>query len=206
MGRGNSKRSKTLQVKNRTRPVNIEPEAKTGLPRPFATDSKGGKYPVPFSNWGRVYSEDPVFSKFDAESLKAFVDSDFSICDTCGEKLGKNMVFGLQDTPSYPEETDGSSVAYVSGLPMHPRCALIAAAYCPHFKKWNEDNGPIFATAEASQVDFKNRLEAYLSNRPKEDYLGSLVGYFAQYNLDSFEGVYLEEIKRLAEEEKSELS
>lgn len=84
---------------------------------------------------------------------------------------------------------------------MHPRCALIAAAYCPHFKNWNEDDGPIFATAE--QVDFKDQLDMFMADTPEEDYIKGLVGYFAKYHLEDFEGVYLEEIKMLADEEKS---
>jgi len=73
----------------------------------------------------------------------ALLESNFQLCDICGDPVGKNVVYG------------GSAPANNSVGPsgMHPRCCLLALKFCPYFRGQEEPELLLSRTGPA--VDIK---------------------------------------------------
>jgi len=79
---------------------------------------------VPWLNWSEIRGKQ-IWTGFDPEALETLHQHDYLLCGICGEKLGKNKIYGQL----YGQTN------ITSGSGMHPACALLAWKYCPDLNR-----------------------------------------------------------------------
>lgn len=165
------------------------------MPRPmtsydskqYGAEFKRSQMPLTWMSWDS--SLGGAFSAFDGEAMVELMESKFTLCAVCGETMGETKIFGRLSNKGRG----------VSGSAMHPKCALIAFHYCPHFVKDMGTQSP-FIKVTTTGCGFAVDYSAFVDCDEEElsDRIGECIN---DYVVKQGSIVSLADVKQLAREE-----